>query len=395
MLLLGCDIGSSAIKVALVDGQTQETLATAQYPENEMDIISRQSGWAEQQPQVWWQDFCFATRKLLSSTKVDPKDIKGIGISYQMHGLVLIDHEQHALRPSIIWCDSRAVSIGERAFNEIGQTWCLANCLNSPGNFTASRLKWVKDNEPDIYMRAHKFLLPGDFIAMKLTGKAFTTVSGLSEGILWDFNAKNLAGKVLDYYQLDESLIPEVVPSFSYQGEVTKEASELTGLFEGTPITYRSGDQPNNAFSLNVTEPGEIAGTCGTSGVIYGVVDKPIYDPQSRVNSFAHVNYEENYDRIGVLLCINGAGMQYSWMKHQMARSGRNYDDMERMASSIPIGSDGLCVIPFGNGSERILNNKNVNAHIYNLQFNRHNRAICLGLLLRELLFPSYMGPIF
>lgn len=392
MYLLGYDIGSSSIKAALVDSQTQETIAVVQYPESEMDMISRQTGWAEQQPEVWWQDVCLATRKLLNKTGIAASEIKSIGLSYQMHGLVLIDDEKHVLRPSIIWCDSRAVAIGDRAFSDLGESWCLTNCLNSPGNFTASKLKWVKDNEPDNYQRIHKFLLPGDFIAMKLTGEIRTTISGLSEGIFWDFKEKKLAQPILEYFGIDEALIPKSTETFSFQGTVTKEAAEMSGLKEGTPLTYRAGDQPTNALALNVLEPGEIAATCGTSGVVYGIVDKPLFDSKSRVNTFAHVNYEDNYDRIGVLLCINGAGMQYSWMKHQIARSGRDYDDMERMASSVPIGSEGLCILPFGNGAERILENKNVNSHLHNLQFNRHNRGHLFRAALEGVAFSFVYG---
>ena len=392
MYLIGYDIGSSTIKASLVDAGSGQVVGVIQYPDTDMDMLSRQSGWAEQQPEVWWQDFCFATRKLLSQTFVDPQDIKGIGIGYQMHGLVLIDRDHHVLRPSIIWCDSRAVSIGNQAFHEIGEKRCLEKYLNSPGNFTASKLKWVKDNEPHIYDRTYKLLLPGDFIAMKLTGQARSTISGLSEGIFWDFGEHKVADDILEHYELNEDLIPEIIPTFSEQGQVTKLAEDVTGLKAGTTVTYRAGDQPNNALSLNVLEPGEVAATSGTSGVVYGIVDRPIYDPKSRVNAFAHVNYEDNFDRIGVLLCINGAGIQYSWMKHQVARSDRTYGDMERMAASVPVGSDGLCVLPFGNGSERILDNKNLNAHIYNLEFNRHNRAHLYRAALEGVAFSFVYG---
>ena len=375
MYLLGYDIGSSSIKVALVKTETHETVDLVQYPETDFDIIARQSGWAEQQPELWWQDLCFATRKIIEKNNIKPIDIKGIGISYQMHGLVLIDKDHQVLRPSIIWCDSRAVTIGEKAFNDIGKEECLENCLNSPGNFTASKLKWVKDNEPDIYDKIYKILLPGDYIAMKFTGQVSTTISGLSEGIFWDFKKKKISNRILDYYELSEDHLPDTVPTFSLQGQITTLAAERTGLVAGIPVTYRAGDQPNNALSLNVLNPGEIAATSGTSGVVYGIVDRPIYDLKSRVNAFAHVNYEDNYDRIGVLLCLNGAGIQYGWMKSQIALTGRKYDDMERMAKSVPIGSDGLCVLPFGNGAERMLDNKNINSHILNLDFNRHSRA--------------------
>ena len=375
MYLLGYDIGSSTIKAAVINVDTNETIDIVQYPETEMDMISRQSGWAEQQPEVWWQNLVYATRKLVRKSNVDVREIRGIGIGYQMHGLVLIDKDHHVLRPSIIWCDSRAVAIGNNAFKEIGEGHCLKRFLNSPGNFTASKLKWVKDNEPDVYCNSYRFLLPGDYIALMLTGEPLTTISGLSEGIFWDYKAHELSGEIINYYDIDHELIPELTPTFGIQGRLTREAADITGLMPGTPVSYRAGDQPNNALSLNVLNPGEIAATSGTSGVVYGIVDRPLYDKKSRVNAFAHVNYEDNFDRIGILLCLNGAGIQYSWMRHQVARSGRSYTDMERMVSTVPVGSDGLCILPFGNGAERMLENRNVNSHIFNIEFNRHTRA--------------------
>lgn len=375
MYLLGYDMGSSTIKVALVDASSHQIMGLVQYPDQEMDMISRQRGWAEQQPEVWWQNLCIATRRILSTTGVRPRDIKGIGISYQMHGLVMIDKDQQVLRPSIIWCDSRAVPIGQQAYRELGKDYCLKHLFNSPGNFTASKLKWVKDNEPQVYDRADKILLPGDYIAMRLTGQAVTTLSGLSEGIFWNFKEQNVASKLLEYYGISDKLLPPTVPTFSIQGRVTKRAAEQTGLIPGIPVTYRAGDQPNNALSLNVLNPGEVAATSGTSGVVYGLVTQPVSDNKARINSFAHVNYEDNFDRIGVLLCLNGAGIEYSWIKHQVAHSNHAYDDMERMASTVPVGADGLCLLPFGNGAERMLEDRNINAHIFNLDFNRHTRA--------------------
>ena len=392
MFLIGYDIGSSSIKAALINATTNQEIGVVQYPQGEMDMIARRSGWAEQHPEVWWQGISTATRQLLSTYKISPNEIKGIGISYQMHGLVLIDKNQNILRPSIIWCDSRAVNIGRDAFRDLGQDWCLQHCLNSPGNFTASKLKWVKDNEPEIYERIDKILLPGDYIAMKLTGEVNSTISGLSEAILWDFQNRSVNQKLLDYYGFSKDILPKTVPTFSIQGKVTRRASIATGLQEGTPVSYRAGDQPNNALSLNVLNPGEIAATSGTSGVVYGIVNKPLYDTKSRVNGFAHVNYEANFDRIGVLLCLNGAGIQYSWMKHQVARSSQSYQDMERMVSSVPIGSDGICILPFGNGAERILNNQNIHAHILNLDFNTHSRGYLYRAALEGVAFSFVYG---
>ena len=375
MYLLGYDIGSSSIKAALVNTESGKATKVVQFPEIELDIISRQVGWAEQHPEVWWESLCQATKILLKESQIDSKQIKGIGIAYQMHGLVLIDKNQNVLRPSIIWCDSRAVEIGNEAFSSLTEKKCLSHLLNSPGNFTASKLKWVKDNEPDVYNRIHKILLPGDYIAMKLTGEINTTISGLSEGIFWDFKENDIARFLLDYYGISENLIPTISDTFSIQGKINKSAAEATGLKEGTPVTYRAGDQPNNAFSLGVINPDEVAATGGTSGVVYGVVDQPIYDIQSRINGFAHVNHTSQNPRLGLLLCINGAGIQYAWLKKQITQPGISYNDMERMMSTIPIGADGLRVIPFGNGAERVLSNKNTGAQVNNLQFNRHTRA--------------------
>jgi xylulokinase len=375
MYLLGFDIGSSSIKAALVDAQSQKPVKVVQYPETEMDIISRQTGWAEQQPEIWWDNVCHATRKLLELSGVDPNDIKSIGIAYQMHGLVLIDSDHRVLRPSIIWCDSRAVEIGQQAFEQLGEQQCLQHLLNSPGNFTASKLKWVKDNEPAIFDRIYKIMLPGDYIAMKFSGEVRTTMSGLSEGMLWDFKDNQVADFLLDYFGATSDCIPELVGTFEEQGRLSSEAAGQLGLPAGIPVGYRAGDQPNNALSLNVMKPGEVAATGGTSGVVYGVVDQPVFDPQLRVNSFAHVNHTVNNPSIGVLLCINGAGIQYSYMKQQLGGEETSYQDIERMITSVPVNSDGLRVIPFGNGAERVLGNRNIGSHIINLQLNRHHKG--------------------
>lgn len=371
--LIGYDIGSSSVKVTLLQADSGKTTA-ATSPAAEMEIAAPQPGWAEQSPQTWWDNAMIATQKVLADSGVNPADIKAIGISYQMHGLVLIDEDQQVLRPAIIWCDSRAVEIGDEAFKQLGPQECLERLLNSPGNFTASKLKWVKDNQPDIYQRAYKAMLPGDYIAMKMTGEVTTTASGLSEGILWDFQEDRVADWVLEYFEIDPDLIPRIVPTFSMQGQLTQTAAEQLGLSAGTPVAYRAGDQPNNALSLNVLNPGEIAATAGTSGVVYGVGDKRDYDEKSRVNTFAHVNHTADTARHGVLLCINGTGILNSWLRRHVT-NGLDYPQMNELAATAPIGAEGLTILPYGNGAERTLKNDDVGAMISGLKFNTHSTA--------------------
>ncbi|WP_316771383.1 xylulokinase [Pedobacter frigiditerrae] len=374
MYLLGIDVGTSSIKVAVVDIQTQKSVATVQYPEEETAIKSIQPGWAEQSPMDWWHNVQQAILKVNALDLFDPKEIKAIGIAYQMHGLVAVDKDQEVLRDSIIWCDSRAVELGEKAFDAIGQEKSLENLLNSPGNFTASKLAWVKNNEPAVYEKIDKVMLPGDFIAMKLTGQITTSIPALSEGIFWDFKKDEISKDVMNHYGLDENHIPKVQALFSEHGHLKEGIAKLLGLTEGIPVSYKAGDQPNNALSLNVLKPGEVAATAGTSGVIYGVSDELTYDKQSRVNTFAHVTYTPEKKHTGVLLCINGTGSMYRWAKHNFAPY-LSYPELNHISAQSPIGSKGLKVLPFGNGAERMLNNKFTGAQLIGIDLNTHNQA--------------------
>jgi len=375
MFLLGFDVGSSSVKASLVNAVTGKCVASAFFPDQEAPIMAVKAGWAEQEPQMWWYNLKLALNKVMNESGAKAEDVKAIGISYQMHGLVCVDKDRQVLRPSIIWCDSRAVPYGEKAFNEIGAEKCLSHLLNSPGNFTAAKLAWVKENEPELFEKIYKFMLPGDYIAMMMSGEINTTVSGLSEGMFWDFKNNCVADFLMDYYGFDKSLVPDIVPTFSTQSKVSATAAAELGLKEGTPITYRGGDQPNNALSLNVFNPGEIASTAGTSGVVYGVLGNVNYDKLSRVNTFAHVNHTAEQNRLGVLLCINGTGILNAWVKRNIAVDGVNYQQMNDLAAGIPIGSDGVVILPFGNGAERMLQNEEVGCSIHGINFNKHHKS--------------------
>ena len=390
--LLGFDVGSSSVKASLVEAQSGQCAATAFYPKSEAPIKSVHSGWAEQSPDDWWQYMKQALAQVMAQTGARPDEVQAIGISYQMHGLVCVGSDMKPLRDAIIWCDSRAVPYGERAFRELGAERCLGHLLNSPGNFTASKLAWVKENEPQVFDRIHKIMLPGDYIALRLTGECNTTASGLSEGMLWDFRQNRPAQFLMDYFGFPQDLLPDVVPTFSVQSRVSRSAAEELGLKEGTPISYRAGDQPNNALSLNVFNPGEIAATAGTSGVVYGVLGEVNYDPKSRVNTFAHVNHSAEEARLGVLLCINGTGILNAWMRRNVAPEGMSYDAMNDLVSNVPIGSEGVSIIPFGNGAERVLENRETGCSIHGINFNKHTRANLLRAAQEGIVFSFCYG---
>ncbi len=389
MYYIGFDIGSSSVKVALVDSATGKKLGSLHEPKNEMNIVSLHPEWAEQDPEIWWEHLCTATKRIIKEENIEPSKIAGIGISYQMHGLVVVDNTGKVLRNSIIWCDSRAVAIGDKAFEDLEEK-CTRNLLNSPGNFTASKLRWVLENEPKMYKKIVKYMLPGDYIAYKLTGDICTTKNGLSEGILWDYENDEVANWLLNYYEIDTSLTPTIVENFTNQGEVHSEASEATGLPIGIPVVYRAGDQPNNALSLNIFKSGEVAATGGTSGVIYAVSDILQSKESLRINHFAHANYTKENKTVGKLLCINGAGIQYRWLRNHIGED--SYEVMNQKASKIPIGSEGVVVIPFGNGAERMLNNKNVGTHFSNLNLNKHHKGHLYRATLEGIAFSFVYG---
>lgn len=376
-LLLGLDIGSSSVKASIVDAATGQSVAVAQSPKEEMEMLAVNTGWAEQDPELWWQHMQIAVRSAVEKSGANAPDVKAIGISYQMHGLVVVDKTYRPLRPSIIWCDSRAVTIGQKASMELGEHYCLQHFLNSPGNFTASKLRWVRENEPEIFSKIHKIMLPGDYIAMRLSGDIGTTDTGLSEGIFWDYTSQSVSQKLLDHYGFPKDLLPDLVPVFGHQATLSSDGAKALGLQAGVKIAYRAGDQPNNAFSLNVLKPGETAATAGTSGVIYSVTEKNAFDPKSRVNTFVHVNNRPEKRSNGVLLCINGTGILNSWLRKNIRGAGAplDYEQMNRLASSLRIGSEGLTMLPFGNGAERILENRTVNASVHGLDFNHHTQA--------------------
>ena len=392
MYLLGYDIGSSSVKASIVDVDTGKCVASDFFPEKEAPIKALRPGWAEQRPEDWISYLKKATQSVLRQADAKATEIQAIGISYQMHGLVAIDRQGHVMRDAIIWCDSRGVPFGEEAFEALGAETIMPRLLNRPGNFTATKLQWVKRNEPQLFENIYKVMLPGEYAAYRLTGEIFTTPDGLSEHMLWDFRSDEPARFMMDYFGYRPDIYPRVEPTFAVHGRVTAEAAAELGLAEGTPVTYCAGDQPNNALSLNVLRPGEVAATAGTSGVVYGIIDQPTYDPQSRVNNFAHVNHSSQAPRIGVMTCINGTGILNSWCKRNVVPEGISYSEMNEMAAKAPVGSLGISILPFGNGAERVLENDEIGCSIHGVNFNVHDRSHLLRAAQEGIVFSFMYG---
>ncbi len=373
--LLGIDLGSSAVKASLIEAGTGRLVAQASSPEEEMAILSPRPGWAEQDPEEWWRNAVAAAGRIRILAPKEMQDVEAVGISYQMHGLVVTDRSGRVLRPAIIWCDGRAVEIGARALREMGVDACMRRLLGGPGNFTASKLAWVRENEPEVFSRVRLAMLPGDWLAARMTGSCSTTASGLSEAALWDFEHDEPARFVLEHFGIPISVIPPVSPAFSVQGEVGAAHSAELGIPRGAKVSYRAGDQINNAFALGALRPGDAAANAGTSGVVYGVTSERKPDPGGRVNTFLHVNHSKMDPRYGVLLCTNGAGGLYRWIRG-LLNAGESgpwaYGRMDDQAGKAPPCSGGVLVLPFGNGPERSLGNRNPGASIHGVDFNSH-----------------------
>ncbi len=367
-LLLGIDLGTSAVKAALLDAETGVCVASSVIPDQEIPRSSPEPGWTEQSPDDWWDATCAAILSLPAELR---SRVTGIGIAYQMHGLVLIDRNGEAVRPAIIWSDGRALSSGEKLLAEIGSA-AAKTLLNRPGNFTASKLRWVRDSEPENFNKVWKAMLPGDYIAYRLSGQATTTSTGLSEMIAWDYEQEGVSKKVWSAAGGTDEMLPSLVPIFGEQGHLASDQAKALGLPAGVSLCYRAGDQPNNALSLNVLEPGEVAATVGTSGVLYGVTEKIASDPRERVNTFLHVNHKKETARLGVLSCVNGAGSFYSWVRRALAAG--SFQELNVLAEKSEIGARGLLALPYGNGPERSLGNKGPGAQFVNIDVNRHSR---------------------
>jgi xylulokinase len=350
--LLGLDIGTSGVKALIMDEKAEKiTTSTVEYP-----LKTPKVNWAEQEPTDWWNGTVEAIKQVINKSSVDPKGIKGIGLSGQMHGLVALDKEYKVLRPAILWCDQRTGKQCQYITEKIGAER-LIDLVSNPAltGFTAGKLIWVRENEPEIYEKIYKILLPKDYIRFRLTGEFATEVSDASGTLFLDVKKRKWSDELLDELDIDKDILPECFESSVVSGKVNTKASKETGLMEGTPVVGGGGDQAAQAVGTGIIKEGVISSTIGTSGVVFAASDEHHLDPGHTLHTFCHA-VKGKWHLMGVMLSAGGSlrwlrDTLFEDLKAEAEKKGVDtYVLMEEKASDVPVGSEGLIFLPYLTG---------------------------------------------
>jgi xylulokinase len=372
-LLLGLDIGTTGAKALLIDESgAVRASATVDYP-----LLTPRRLWSEQHPADWWRATCAACRSVLQAARVSGEAVAGIGLTGQMHGLVLLDARGEVLRPAILWNDQRTGSQCEAITNRLGLPTLLQRTGNAvlPG-FTAPKLVWVRENEPDAYRRATKFLLPKDFIRYRLAGEFATDVADASGTSLFDVPARAWSTPMFDDLDLPLAWAPRCVESSAVTGAVSASAAAETGLAAGTRVVGGAGDQAAQALGMGLAHEGPVSATLGTSGVVFAATQRPLIDARGRLHSFCHAA-PETWHVMGVML---SAGGSLRWFRDTLgdleraeaaARGVDPYGLLTLLAAPIPPGCEGLLFLPYLSGERT--------PHV-----DPHARGAFVGLTLRH-----------
>jgi xylulokinase len=340
MYWLGVDVGTGGSRALLVDANGRVRYSFVA-PHEEMRMLKPL--WAEQEPEDWWRASQLAIQGVLKQAKADGGAINGIGLSGQMHGLVLLDEKHSVIRPALIWCDQRS----QRQVDEINAAAGPETVLRATANpvltgFTLPKLLWVKDNEPEKYSRIKRVLLPKDFVRFKLTGEFITDVSDASGTALFDVLRRKWSDEMIGILHLDKSILPEALESSAIAGHISEEAARATGLRAGTPVVAGAGDQAASAIGNGIVRSGEVSCTVGTSGVVFAYLEKPAYDPLGRVHTFCHA-IPGVWHVMGV---TQGAGLSLQWYRNRFSQNS-DYDELTADASLSPPGAHGLFWLPY------------------------------------------------
>jgi xylulokinase len=340
MYWLGIDVGTGGTRALLVDadGKVRHSFTS---PHEDMRM--ERPLWAEQRPENWWDAAQLAIRGVLATAGASGADVRGIGLSGQMHGLVLLDAANQVIRPALIWCDQRSQTQVD-GINELVGKETVLSCIANPvlTGFTLPKLLWVRDNEPANFARVRKFLLPKDYLRFQLAGVHVCDVSDASGTALFDVVRRQWSFSLAAQLGIDRSILPEVLESSDISGRVSRAAALATGLSEGTPIVAGAGDQAASAVGNGIVEAGIMSCTIGTSGVVFAHTPAPAYDPAGRVHTFCHA-VRGTWHVMGV---TQGAGLSLQWFRNNLA-PGTGYDTLTAEASTAETGSQGLYWLPY------------------------------------------------
>ena len=345
MKLLGIDIGTGGTRAVLLDGDGRVvSSATAAHP----PFASPHAGWAEQNPDDWWRAVCSAVPECLARGKTAPREISGIGLTGQMHGLVLLDRGGSVLRPSILWCDQRTEAECREITEAVG-TARLIELTANPAltNFTLPKIWWVQKREPDVWARAGAILLPKDYIRLQMSGSRATDVADASGTLLFDVANRQWSPPMMELSRLDAKLLPRVFESCEITGHVSEEGARASGLCAGTPVIAGAGDQAAGAVGTGIVRAGAVSATIGTSGVVFAATAAPVRDPAGRIHTFCHA-VPQRWHVMGV---TQAAGYSLRWFRDQFGALGDPAQDayarLMTEANTVSAGADGLLWAPY------------------------------------------------
>ncbi|HEY2012036.1 MAG TPA: xylulokinase, partial [Bryobacteraceae bacterium] len=337
---MGIDIGTGSSRALLVD---ERGAVRAGFSAPHEDMRMERPLWAEQRPENWWAAAVDAIRGVLAAAGVPGSDVKGIGLSGQMHGLVILDADHRVIRPSLIWCDQRSQAQVDAVNSKVGREKILQYIANPVlTGFTLPKLLWVRDNEPRNFERVRKMLLPKDYVRFRLTGEFASEVSDASGTAVFDVVNRRWSFDMMDALGLDRAILPECHESSDVTGRISAAVAELTGLRAGTPVVGGGGDQASSAVGNGIVEEGIVSCTLGTSGVVFAHMEKVAYDPAGRIHTFCHA-VRDKWHVMGV---TQGAGLSLQWLRNQLA-PGTSYDALTAEAAKAPAGAQGLFWLPY------------------------------------------------
>lgn len=373
--LLGLDIGTSGVKALLISVEGKIISSkTESYP-----LATPHSGWAEQSPYDWWEATVKVIEEVVSSTPIGSTQIKGISLSGQMHSSVFLDEKMEVIRPAILWSDTRTSEQCKEIYTKVGGLNQLIDYVSNPAleGFTAPKILWLKENEPENYQKVKYILLAKDYIRYRLTGELFTEVSDAAGTLLFEVIKKRWSTGLLEKLEIDPDLLPPILNSFDLAGRITKPIAEKTGLKFGTPLVAGGADNACGAVGSGIIQEGRVMVSIGSSGVVLAQTDNPQADQGGRIHLFNHACPNSWY-MMGVML---SAGMSYEWLEKKLFNNSLDYPKLDQLAEEIEPGSEGLLFLPYLYGERTPHNDANARGVYFGISGKHDQRHFTRSVL--------------